>query len=56
MSITILFFSFIILQALLKTVVERIAMVLFAFGEIIQFYILCSNVQKLLDAVSFIVI
>ncbi|XP_011882003.1 PREDICTED: uncharacterized protein LOC105569846 isoform X2 [Vollenhovia emeryi] len=37
--------------ALLKTVVERIAMVFFACGEILQFYILCLNVQKLLDAI-----
>ncbi|XP_071637847.1 uncharacterized protein [Temnothorax longispinosus] len=35
---------------LLKTVVERVAVVFFASGEMIQFYILCFNVQKLLDA------
>lgn len=45
--------SFIILQVLLQTVVERIAIIFFACGEIIQFYILCASAQNLLDAVSF---
>lgn len=47
--------SFITPQVLLETIVERIAMVFYAFGEIIQLYILCFNVQKLLDTVSFII-